>query len=101
MSGTQLFVAVNKSAARARAAWPRVRDALAGAGVRFGVGEPSTPRETEDATRAALKEGFDTVAVVGGDGTLSAAASGYFTPCESLAEGESPRAVNVNASLAV
>jgi diacylglycerol kinase (ATP) len=101
MNGTQLFVVVNNSAARARAAWPRVRDALKGAGVRFDAGEPSTPRETEDVTRAALTEGFGTVAVVGGDGTLSAAASGYFTPCESLVEGESPRAVNPSASLAV
>jgi diacylglycerol kinase (ATP) len=38
---------------------------------------------------------------VGGDGTLSAAASGYFGPCDSLAEGDSPRAVNSSAALAV
>jgi diacylglycerol kinase family enzyme len=101
MSGTQLFVVVNSSAARARAAWPRVRDALKDSGVRFEASEPSTPRETEGATRAALTEGFRTIAVVGGDGTLSAAASGYFEPCESLAEGESPRAVNRSAALAV
>jgi YegS/Rv2252/BmrU family lipid kinase len=101
MNGTQLFVVVNNAAARARAAWPRVREALSGAGVRFDASEPSTPRETEGATRAALTEGFRVVAVVGGDGTLSAAASGYFTPCESLIEGESPRAINSSASLAV
>jgi diacylglycerol kinase family enzyme len=38
---------------------------------------------------------------VGGDGTLSAAASGYFEPCGGPAEGESPRAVNPRASLAI
>jgi diacylglycerol kinase family enzyme len=101
MKRTQLFVVVNNSAARARAAWPRVRDALAGAGLRFEAQEPSTPRETEGAVRAAFTEGFRTVAVVGGDGTLSAAASGYFTSCEALGEGERPRAINSSASLAV
>jgi diacylglycerol kinase (ATP) len=101
MKGTQLFLLVNNSAARARTAWPRVRDALAGAGLRFEAQEPSTPRETEEATRAALTEGFSTIAVVGGDGTLSAAASGYFESCEALGEDESPRAVNSSASLAL
>lgn len=101
MKGTQLFVVVNSRAARARAAWPRLRDALKDSGVRFEACEPSTPRETEEATRAALTEGFSTVAVVGGDGTLSAAASGYFEPCDSLAGGESPRAINQSAALAL
>jgi diacylglycerol kinase family enzyme len=101
MKGTQLFVVVNNSAARARAAWPRVRDVLAGAGLKFEAQEPSTPRETEGATRTAVTEGFRTVAVVGGDGTLSAAASGYFTSGESLGEGDAPRAINSSASLAV
>ncbi|HVF43549.1 MAG TPA: diacylglycerol kinase family protein, partial [Pyrinomonadaceae bacterium] len=94
MKGTQLFVVVNSRAARARAAWPRVSEALKEAGLSFDACEPSTPRETEEATRAALSAGSRTVAVVGGDGTLSAAACGYFTSCESLGEGESPRAVN-------
>ena len=101
MKGTQLFVVVNSRAARARAAWPRLRDALKDSGVLFEAGEPSTPRETEDAARAALTRGFRTIAVVGGDGTLSAAASGYFEPCDSLDEGESPHAVNPSAALAI
>lgn len=101
MKGTQLFVVVNSRAARARAAWPRLRDALNASGVSFDACEPSTPRETEEAARAALTRGFRTVAVVGGDGTLSAAASGYFEPFESIAEDESPRAVNPSAALAI
>lgn len=101
MSGTQLFVVVNGRAARARGAWPRLKDALRDSGVSFEACEPSTPRETEEAARAALAEGFHTIAVVGGDGTLSAAASGYFEPLDSLAEGESPRAVNPSAALAI
>ncbi|HEV7891208.1 MAG TPA: diacylglycerol kinase family protein [Pyrinomonadaceae bacterium] len=101
MKGTQLFVVVNSRAARARAAWPRLRDALKDSGVRFDACEPSTPRETEEAARTALTRGFRTIAVVGGDGTLSAAASGYFESCDSLGEDESPRAVNASAALAV
>jgi diacylglycerol kinase (ATP) len=101
MKGTQLFVVVNYAAARARAAWPRVREALAGAGVRFDSHDSTMPGGTEEVTRAAVSEGFGTIAVVGGDGTLSAAASGFFTPCEALGEGETPRAVNASAALAV
>jgi diacylglycerol kinase family enzyme len=81
-----LLVIVNHAAARAREAWPRVREALAGGVVRFDGHESVRPGETEERTRAALGEGYTTVAVVGGDGTLSAAASGYFEPCAGLSE---------------
>jgi YegS/Rv2252/BmrU family lipid kinase len=101
MNGTQLFLVVNNAAARARAAWPRLREALTTAGVRFEASEPRGARATEEATRAAVEKGFSTIAVVGGDGTLSASASGFFTPCESLGESESPRVVNSSAALAV
>lgn len=101
MNETTLLVVVNKAAARARAAWPRVRGALEDACVRFEACEPSTPRETEEAARAALSEGFRTIAVVGGDGTLSAAANGYFTSVEALGVDESPRAINPTAALAI
>ena len=101
MKGTQLFVVVNKTAARARAAWPRVSESLARAAIRFEAHEPSMQGGTEEATRAAIEKGFRTVAVVGGDGTLSAAASGYFKSCEALDEGETPRAVNPSAAIAL
>jgi len=96
-----LLVIVNNAAARAREAWPRVREALARGGVRFDAHESLRPGETEEMTRAALVEGFETVAVVGGDGTLSAAAAGYFEPCARLAADERPRAINAKAALAV
>lgn len=101
MSGAGLFVVVNHTAARARGAWPRVRDALTRAGVRVEAHESTRPGETEERTRAALEHGFETVAAVGGDGTLSAAASGFFEQCEGLPEGSLPRAVNPSASLAL
>lgn len=102
MSGRKsLFVVVNHAAARARRAWPSVREALARGGVRFEAHEAREPGETERRTRQALAEGFGTVAVVGGDGTLSAASSGYFHPFQDAPDGEAPRPVNPSAALAV
>jgi diacylglycerol kinase (ATP) len=95
----RLFVVVNHGAARARRAWPVVRAALAREGISFEAHESVRPGETESRTRAALAEGCDVIAVVGGDGTLSAAASGYFEPC---GEGAAlPRPVNPTAALAL
>jgi diacylglycerol kinase family enzyme len=96
-----VFVIVNHVAARARDAWPRVRDALTRAGVEFDAHESARPGETEERTRAALARGFETIAVVGGDGTLSAAANGYFEPLARLSTNETPRAVNPMAALAI
>src|SRR5437763_82311 len=96
-----LLVIVNNAAARARDAWPRVREALARGGVRFDAHESVRPGETEERTRAALARGFNTVAVVGGDGTLSAAAARYFEPLGALAADECPRAINSEAALAI
>ncbi|MFL6335226.1 MAG: diacylglycerol/lipid kinase family protein [Pyrinomonadaceae bacterium] len=101
MSGAGLFVVVNHTAARARMAWPKVREALKRAGVEFEAHESTRQGETEERTRAALESGFETVAAVGGDGTLSAAANGFFESCLELSEGSLPRAVNPSAALAV
>jgi diacylglycerol kinase (ATP) len=77
-----------------------VREALARAGVEFEAHESTRQGETEERTRAALGGGCPTVAAVGGDGTLSAAANGFFEPCAGLSEGSLPRAVNPEATLA-
>ncbi|HEV3470124.1 MAG TPA: diacylglycerol kinase family protein [Pyrinomonadaceae bacterium] len=97
----RLFVVVNRAAARARRGWPSVREALVRGGVGFEAHEARMPGETERRTREALAEGFRTVAVVGGDGTLSAAAAGFFQPFADAGEGESPRPVAQAAALAV
>jgi diacylglycerol kinase (ATP) len=96
-----LFVVVNHTAARAREAWPRVREALVRAGVHFEAHESTRPGETEERTRGALGAGFETVAAVGGDGTLSAAAAGCFEPLDGTDETDAPHAVNPSAALAV
>ncbi|HEX3558780.1 MAG TPA: diacylglycerol kinase family protein [Pyrinomonadaceae bacterium] len=98
---SSLFVIINNAAARARRAWPGIRAYLETERIRFSAHESVKPGETEKRTRAALAEGFATVAVVGGDGTLSAAASGYFEPCVGLATNARPRAINAEAALAV
>ncbi|HEV2761828.1 MAG TPA: diacylglycerol kinase family protein, partial [Pyrinomonadaceae bacterium] len=80
------LVVVNFNAARARRAWPGIREQLTRAGLRFEVDAPASPDETEPAVRRALCEGFRTIAVVGGDGTLSAAARGFFDTHEGSRE---------------
>jgi diacylglycerol kinase (ATP) len=97
----RLLVIVNYAAARAREAWPHLREALGGAGLTFDTHESIRPGETEARTRSALGEGYDTVALVGGDGTLSAAASGFFHSCAGLRADELPRPVNPAAALAL
>ncbi|MFL6254369.1 MAG: diacylglycerol/lipid kinase family protein [Pyrinomonadaceae bacterium] len=101
MSGAGLFVIVNHMAARARGAWPRVREELVRAKVEFEAHESTRQGETEERTRDALARGCATVAAVGGDGTLSAAASGFFEPCAGLSADVLPRAVNPSAALAL
>jgi diacylglycerol kinase (ATP) len=98
---SRLLVIVNNAAARARASAPVVRAALGRAGVPFELRESVRPGETEEEARAAFASGVGTVAVVGGDGTLSAAAAGYFEPCGEVGGDEPPRAVNASSSLAV
>ena len=92
------LVVVNFNAARARRAWPGIREALARAGLRFDVDAPASPDATEPAVRRALREGYRTVAVVGGDGTLSAAARGFFeTTAAAESEPASPPSVGPDA----
>jgi diacylglycerol kinase family enzyme len=77
MSG-ETFVIVNHSAARARAAWLEVRRELAGAGVSFDAHEARAFGDARSSARAALEAGYHTLAVVGGDGTLSEVVNGFF-----------------------
>ena len=97
---------VNYGAARARAAWAAVRRELAGAGVPFEAHEAREFGDARASARAALEGGYRTVAVVGGDGTLSEVVSGFFAdapPADArgAAEEGAPRAVSPEASLAL
>jgi YegS/Rv2252/BmrU family lipid kinase len=72
-----LFI-VNPKAARARRIFPRVRERLAAEGIEVDVHETTAAGDATRATAAALSSGCDTVLAVGGDGTISETANGFF-----------------------
>jgi YegS/Rv2252/BmrU family lipid kinase len=98
---TRPLIIINKMAARARRAWPVIQATLAESGVQYDMCEPAQAGATQKETRAALRAGYHTVAIVGGDGTLSEAATGFFESCEESSGGRPPRAINERAALAV
>lgn len=67
----------------------------------FHTEEASSPGETEDLVRTALRGGIRTIAVIGGDGTLSAAAQGFFEKLDTASSGEVPVPICSEASLAI
>ena len=97
------LVIVNPASARARRAWPKIKDALAGAEVDFDIYETTHAGDATERTRAALLDGYNLIAVVGGDGTLSEAAAGFFEfgEDENHAVSHLPTPVNVDAALAI
>ncbi|MCA1592365.1 MAG: hypothetical protein LC754_06890 [Acidobacteria bacterium] len=98
---TRMLVIVNHAAARARRAWPKISDALIRGGVRFDLHETRHAGDAQERTRVALRAGTRTIAAVGGDGTLSEVASGFFERLDALTEGALPRSINHSAALAV
>lgn len=96
---TCMLILINNSAAQARRLWPHIKDALTNNNLRFDVYETTCAGDAEARTRAALRAGCQTIAVVGGDGTLSEAASGFFevTANNNLP----PQPINFMAALAV
>lgn len=94
------LIIINNAAARARRAWPEIRGELQRAGIRFEVHETTVAGDATNATRSALSQGFRTIAAVGGDGTISETAEGFFEVPLSAQE-QLPIAVNQSANLAV
>lgn len=93
------LIIINKAAARARHSWPVVCQQLEAAGIHFDSYETTEPGDAALRTRAALRSGVTTIAVVGGDGTLSEAAEGFFELSEEPELPHSP--INVRAALAI
>ncbi|HEY0099596.1 MAG TPA: diacylglycerol kinase family protein [Pyrinomonadaceae bacterium] len=75
---TETFVVVNYNAARARVAWTQIERVLRERGVRFRAHEAKEAGDAQHAAREALRAGYGTIAVVGGDGTLGEVVSGFF-----------------------
>ncbi|MDT4896218.1 MAG: hypothetical protein QOH25_1295 [Acidobacteriota bacterium] len=97
------LIIINPTSARARRAWPKIKEALAGASVGFDTHETSHAGDATERTRAALRDGYRLIAVVGGDGTLSEAASGFFEFAENDNHVVShlPSPINPAAALAI
>ena len=96
------LVIINNAAARARRAWPKIKSALVENDIRFDDYQTQHAGDATKRVRAALKEGYQTLAVVGGDGTLSEAAAGFFELDEKSRNGDGlPVQVNAEAALAI
>jgi YegS/Rv2252/BmrU family lipid kinase len=93
------FIIVNNAAAKARHAWPIIRNHIETTGIDFDVYATMQPGDATMRTRVALREGVTTIAVVGGDGTLSEAAEGFFEFNQHL--DQLPNPINPAAALAV
>lgn|SRR6266404_2713121 len=89
MSSRTLII-LNNSAARTRRAWPRIKDQLTAAGIRFDIHETLATGDATTAARLAISQGFRTLAVVGGDGTIGETAEGFFDLETSKAGGPTP-----------
>lgn len=97
------LVIINPASARARRAWPKIKSALAGVGLCFDAHETTHAGDATERTRAALRDGYNIIAIVGGDGTLSEAASGFFEFHEDDNDADShlPSPINLDAALAL
>ena len=94
-----MLIIINPSAAKARSAWPVIQTQLDSAGIHYDVHETTSPGDATNRTRAALESGIQSVVVVGGDGTLSETAEGFFQFNDDLETLPTP--INPSATLAI
>lgn len=79
--------------------WPTIKEKLDAARVEYQAYETKAPGDATIKTREALRTGVDSVVVVGGDGTLSETAEGFFEFHNDL--NVLPTPINPDATLAV
>ena len=72
------LVIINNTAAKARRAWPIIKRQFDQAHIHYDLHETKAAGDATIATRKALKGGVNSIAVVGGDGTLSEVTEGFF-----------------------
>jgi YegS/Rv2252/BmrU family lipid kinase len=94
-----VLIIVNNVAAKARQAWPKIKQQLDAANVDYQTHHTKHQGDATVQTSVALKSGTQTIVVVGGDGTLSEAAQGFFEFNDDL--DVLPAAINPEATLAV
>ena len=93
------LIIINPSAAKVHRLWPIIRTKLEESKLQYDFYETKSPGDATSRTRAALKGGTSVIAVVGGDGTLSEAAAGFFE--FGTGNGDLPPPVNSQAALAI
>ena len=79
--------------------WPEIKRELDASGVEYQAYETTARGDATGKTRASLRSGINSIVVVGGDGTLSEAAEGFFEFNDDL--DVLPTAVNPAATLGV
>jgi YegS/Rv2252/BmrU family lipid kinase len=94
-----ILVIINHAAAKARRLWPNIQKQLDAARVEYQAYETKAPGDATIKTRAALRSGVELVVVVGGDGTLSETAEGFFEFNDDLDVPPTP--INPAAALAL
>ncbi|HEY2961883.1 MAG TPA: YegS/Rv2252/BmrU family lipid kinase [Pyrinomonadaceae bacterium] len=94
-----MLVIVNNVAAKVRQAWPTIKSQLDVAGVDYRVHHTESAGDATIQTRAALNSGVELIVVVGGDGTLSEAAEGFFNFNHDFEQPPTP--INPDATLAI
>ena len=94
-----LLIIFNNAAAKSRLAWPIIRDKLTSHSIEFDSYQTQRPGDAGIQARQALLRGVNTIAIVGGDGTLSEAAEGFFQFNKNIEE--LPTQTNEHAALAI
>ena len=94
-----MLIIINNVAAKARQSWPKIKTQLDAAGVDYKVHYTNQKGDATVQTSVALKSGTQLVVVVGGDGTLSEAAQGFFEFNADLETAPAP--ISPEATLAV
>ena len=79
--------------------WPTIKKQLDAAGIEYQAHETKAAGDATTQTRAALKSGIQSIVVVGGDGTLSEVAEGFFEFNNDL--DVLPTAINPSATLSI
>jgi diacylglycerol kinase (ATP) len=93
------LIIMNNAAAKTRTVWPSIEERLIAAGIDYNLENTTAPGDATQKTRAALKAGASTIAVVGGDGTLGEVAEGFFEFSDNVTE--LPTTINYEATLAI
>ena len=79
--------------------WPTIKKQLDAAGIEYQAHETKAAGDATTQTRVALKSGIESIVVVGGDGTLSEVAEGFFEFNSDL--DVLPTAINPSATLSI